>query len=90
MPTIYYDAGRHGLIPVQFIGWAKTPAHDVTGGFNAVVKLKRAAGAYLRGEVLHLPRWAVVEKAGVRDYHQRVRNATLPAVDLSKLIKARV
>ena len=79
MATIYYEAGTPAyLIPCQFLGWAKTPAHDVTGCFNAVVKLKRSRGAYHAGEVLHVPSWSVVTKSHVRDYHQYVRQAELP------------
>ena len=79
MKTIYYNALLNGLIPVQFLGYAKTPCHDVTGCFNVVVRLKRSRGAYRTGEVLHLPHSLVVEKAGRRDYQTRVRTANLPA-----------
>lgn len=90
MPTIYYEAGLPAtLIPVQFIGWAKTPLHDITGLFDAVVRLKRSSGAYKRGEVLHVPPDRVVEKTGQRDYFIRVRQAKLPARDDSKLIPSR-
>lgn len=90
MSTIYYEAGLPAcLVPVAFIGWAKTPIHDVTGGFNAVVRLKRATPGYPCGTVLHVPRWAVVHKSGRRNYKQLVRPATLPPVDPSNLIDSR-
>lgn len=80
MTTIYYEAGiPASLIPCQFIGWRKTPAHEVTGMWNAVIKLKRTHGAYKTGEVLNVPPHRVVEKAGRRDFFIRVRNAQLPA-----------
>lgn len=79
MPTIYYEAGLPAsLIPVQFMGWAKTPAHEVTKQWNAVVKLKRTRGAYRAGDVLHVPARSVVMRAGRRDYHTHVRPAQLP------------
>ena len=91
MPTLYYEAGIPAtLIPVRFIGWAKTPGHELTGGINAVIRLKRSAPGYQTGELLHVPARSVVEKAGRRDYFQRVRNPALPAVDLSSLIQSRV
>ena len=91
MPTIYYEAGLPAtLIPVQFIGWAKSPAHDVTGCFNAVICLKRSHGAYRAGEVLHVPRGSVVVKAFRRDYFQYVRPAPLPPIDPANLLPARV
>lgn len=86
--TIYYDTFA-GLIPVQFIGWAKSPIHDTTGCFNAVVRLKASKGGYQRGEVLHLPAWSIVVKDCVRNYQQRVRPAQLPAIDPDKLLPAR-
>lgn len=90
MKTIYFEAGLPAtLIPVQFMGWARTPAHDVTGCHNAVVRLKRSAPGYPRGEVLHVPARAVVVKAGRRNYHQLVRPAPLPAVDPATVIPAR-
>lgn len=90
MTTIYFEAGLPAtLIPVQFMGWAKTPAHDVTGLLNAVVRLKRAAPGYPLGEVLHVPARAVVVKAGRRDYCQLVQSAQLPPVDPAKIIPAR-
>lgn len=90
MPTIYYEAGlTASLIPVQFLGYAKTPAHDVTGCFNVVVRLKRSNGAYTRGDILHLPAWCIVEKAGRRDYKQLVRLATLPARTTNNTVEAR-
>lgn len=90
MATIYYEAGLPAsLIPVQFIGWAKSPGHELTGCFNAVIRLKRSHGAYQKGEVLHVPTWSVVEKAGRRDYFQLVRTAALPAIDPANLIPAR-
>lgn len=89
--TIYFEVGfPASLVPVAFIGWAKSPAHDVTGCVNAVVRLKRSAPGYRCGEVLHVPAWAVVEKSGRRDYKQRVRPAPLPQIDHSKLIDSRV
>lgn len=90
MPTIYYEAGLPAtLIPVKFLGWAKSPAHELTGCFNAVIRLKRTRGAYQCGEVLHVAPWAVVVKAGRRDYFTRVRAAALPAIDPNNLIPAR-
>lgn len=89
--TIYYEAGLPAtLIPVQFIGWSKSPIHEVTGAFNAVIKLKRTHGAYKRGEVLHVPHRSVVVKAGQRNYFQLVRTAQLPAIDPENLIPSRV
>lgn len=91
MPTIYFEAGIPAtLIPCQFIGWAKTPAHDVTGLFNAVIRLKRSHGAYHAGEVLHVPARCVVEKEGRRDYHQLVRTAALPARTEANTTSSRV
>lgn len=91
MPTIYYEAGLPAtLIPVRFVGWAKSPAHDVTGCLNAVVQLKRAQGTYQRGEILHVPAGSVVQKAGQRNYFQLVRPASLPAVDPANLLPARM
>lgn len=90
MKTIYYEAGiPASLIPVQFLGWAKTPAHELTGCFNAVIRLKRSRGAYQCGEVLHVPARSVVIKAGRRDYFTRVRAAALPPIDPNNLIPAR-
>lgn len=90
-PTIYYAAGIPAtLIPVQFIAWARTPAHDITGGYNAVVKLKRAAPGYQRGELLHVWAGYVVVKAGRRDYRQIMRSAELPKRTESNTIAARV
>lgn len=91
MATIYFESGIPAtLIPVRFMGWAKSPAHDVTGCFNAVVRLKRAAPGYACGEVLHVPAWSVVCKAGRRDYRQLVRPAPLPPIVPGELIPARV
>lgn len=91
MTTIYYETGIPArLVPVAFVGWAKTPIHDVTGRFNAVVRLKRATHGYPCGTVLHVPVWSVVHKAGRRDYKQLVRPAALPPVDPLKLIDSRV
>lgn len=91
MATIYYECGLPAcLVPVAFVGWAKTPIHDVTGCFNAVVRLKRACALYPRGTLLHVPAWSVVNKAGRRDYKQLVRRAPLPQIDHSKLIDSRV
>ncbi len=88
--TLYYEAGLPAsLIPVQFIAWAKTPLHDVTGCFNAVVKLKATHGAYQRGEVLHVPAGSVVVKAYVRSFHQYVRAAPLPERTEANTIPAR-
>ena len=89
--TIYYEAGLPAtLIPCQFVGWAKTPGHELTGCFNAVVRLRRAAPGYQRGEVLHVPSRAVVIKAGRRNYHQMVKAAPLPPVDTVTTMPARV
>lgn len=91
MPTIYYEAGLPAtLIPVQFMGWAKTPGHELTGCFNAVIRLKRTHGAYIKGEVLHVSSRSVVVKAGRRDYHQLVRPAALPPIDPAKLLPTRI
>ena len=91
MTTIYFEAGLPArLVPVAFVGWAKTPIHDVTGCFNAVVRLKRATQGYPCGTVLHVPAWSVVHKAGRRDYKQLVKPAVLPPVDPLKLIDSRV
>lgn len=90
MTTIYFEAGLPAtLIPVQFIGWARSPAHDVTCCHNAVIRLKRAAPGYPLGEVLHVPARAVVVKAGRRDYCQLVRPAPLPPVDPATVMNAR-
>lgn len=90
MTTIYYEAGLPAtLIPVEFIGWAKTPGHEITGCFNAVVKLKRSAPGYERGETLHVPPRAVVIKAGRRDYRQMVQPASLPTRTKENTIEAR-
>lgn len=87
MKTIYFEAGLPAtLIPVQFMGWAR----DVTGCHNVVIRLERAAPGYTRGEVLHVPAYAVVVKAGRRDYHQLVRPAPLPPVDVSDSMQSRV
>lgn len=89
--TIYLEAGFPAtLVPVAFLGWAKSPAHDVTGCFNAVVRLKRSAHCYHAGEVAHVPAWCVVQKAGRSNYKQRVRPAPLPPIDRSNLIDSRV
>lgn len=45
--------------------------------------------AELRKAYPHVPRWAVVNKAGRRDYRQLVRAAALPPIDPANLIKAR-
>lgn len=93
MTTIYFEAGLPAtLIPVQFMGWAKTPGHDVTGCHNAVIRLKRAAPGYPLGEVLHVPARAVVVvvKAGRRNYCQLVRPAPLPPVDPAKVMNSRI
>lgn len=90
-PTIYYECGITArLTPVKFIGWAKTPAHHITGGFNAVVKTKRATPEYELGTIFHVPSRAIVNKAGRRDYFQLVRKAVLPEIDTKNLIPARV
>lgn len=87
--TLYYETALSGLVPVRFIGYAKSPAHYVTGGVNVVVKVTRGTGTYKAGEVFHLPRWVIKVKAGRRDYQQLVRQAELPAVDKTQLINAR-
>lgn len=88
--TIYYET-RCGLIPCKFLGWAKSPAHEVTGRYNAVIKLLRDGEgiAYKKDEVLHVPSWSVVHDAGVKDYLQMVRKAELPPVDEKQLIPTR-
>lgn len=91
MTTIYFEAGIPAtLIPVQFVGWARRPAHDVTGLHNAVIRLKRSAPGYLRGEVLHVPAYAVVVKSRRRDYRQLVKPAPLPPVDPATVTDSRV
>lgn len=90
MATIYYEAGLPAtLIPVQFLGYAESPAHDITCLYNVVIKLKRGSPSYQSGEVLHVPLRAVVEKAGVRDYHQMVKPAALPPRTPENTQKAR-
>lgn len=91
MPAIYYETARHGLIRCGFIGWAKSPAHEVTGCFNAVIKLREEVKGcgYHKGEILHVPAWHVVEKAGVRGYHQYVRKAKLPEIKTDELLPSR-
>lgn len=89
--TIYAEVGFPGtLVPVMFIAWARTPMHDVTGLYNAVVRLKKSFCGYTRNEIVHLPAHAVVVKAGVRNYHQLVRPAELPARTPENTITARV
>lgn len=89
--TIYFETGADAqLIPVQVLGWAPTPAHDLTGLYNVVIRLKRAHSNYHVGEVLHVPARAVVVKAGIRDYHMRVRQAPLPARTDANTLQARV
>ena len=91
--TIYYECGIPAkLVPVQFIGYAKSPAHELTQCINAVIRLKRNGGCwyYKRGDVLHVPPHAVVEKAGIKNGFQMVRNAKLPGVDLDNLLPPRV
>lgn len=89
--TIYYEAGLPAtLIPVQVLGWAPTPAHDLTGLYNVVIRLKRSHGAYHVGEVLHVPQHSVVVKAGIRDHFIRVRQAPLPARTDANTLQARV
>ena len=90
--TLYYECGIPAeLVPVKFLGWAPTPLHDATGAYNVVIKLKRKPKFtdYAKGEVLHVPAWSVVEKAGTCGGHQRVRPARLPAVNESQLFKSR-
>lgn len=77
--TIYYETARDGLIPCEFLGYAKSPAHAATGCYNVVIRMKRTKGSYQCGEILHTPAWTVVEKAGMSDYYQLVRTAALPA-----------
>lgn len=88
--TIYYEAGiPASLIPCTFIGWAPTPAHDLTGVYDAVIRLKRTRGAYHAGETLHVPAWSIVVRAGVRDHHIRVRPADLPKRTDANTLNAR-
>lgn len=88
--TTYYEAGiPASLIPVTFIGWAPTPAHDLTGLYNVVVRVRRTHGTYRAGETLHLPLHSVVVKTGVRDGFTRVRAASLPARTDANTLKAR-
>jgi hypothetical protein len=89
--TIYYEAGIPAtLIPVQVLGWVPTPAHDLTGLYNVVIRVKRTTTAHSAGEVLHVPARAVVVKAGIRDSHMRVRQAPLPARTDANTLQARV
>lgn len=91
MTTIYFEAGLPAtLIPVAFIGWARSPAHDVTGCHNAVIRLKRAAPGYQKFEILHVPARTVVVKAGRRNYCQLVKPAPLPPVDPVTVMNSRV
>ena len=90
--TIYYECGFPAeLVPVEFIGWERSPLHHLTGCINAVVRLKRKpmAVSYYKGEVLHVPSYRVVEKAGIRNYNQLVRPAALPPVGDANLLPAR-
>lgn len=89
-PTIYLDTFK-GLQAVSFLGWAKTPIHDTTGAYNAVVKVKRCGigQIYNVGEVLHIPARCVVVKAFRKDYQWRVVPATLPDRDDANLIACR-
>lgn len=73
--TIYYETARLGLVPVEFLGWTETP---LGLGFNATVKAKRTKAGIDRGEVLHVPAGSIVVKAGVKNYYQLVKPATLP------------
>ena len=89
--TIYYECGIPAeLVPVKFLGWAQTPI-GLPGRYNAVIEIKRKPKftSYERGEVLHVPPWSVVEKAGTRCGFQRVRPAALPPVVENLLFKAR-
>lgn len=77
--TIYYEAGiPASLIPVQFIGWAPSPHHDLTGHYEVVVRVRRTRGSHKAGDTLHLPLHSVVVKSGTRDGFIRVRAAPLP------------
>lgn len=90
MTTIYYEAGLPAtLIPVQFLGYAETPLHETTKLYNVVIRLKRSIHGYHKGEILHVPARSVVEKAGVRNYHQMVKPATLPPRTPGNTQKAR-
>lgn len=89
--TIYYECGiPRELVPVEFLGWAVTPS-GLPDMYNAVIRLKRKPkhNSYSKGEILYIPAWSVVEKAGIRGGFQRVRPAKLPAINKDKLIKAR-
>lgn len=78
--TIYAECGLPAsLVPVQFLGWIPSPVHDITGLYNAVVRLKRSAPGYTKGETLRLPARSIVHKAGVRNGFVMVRQAELPA-----------
>ena len=89
-PTIYLDILK-GLQAVSFLGWSKTPMHDTTGAYNAVVRIKRkgAGKIYSVGEVLHIPARSVVVKAFRKDYQWRVVSATLPERNDFELIACR-
>lgn len=73
--TIYYETARQGLVPVRFVGWTETP---LGLGYNATVKVKRTKAGLECGEVLRVPSWSIVTKAGVKNYHQMVKPAVLP------------
>lgn len=74
--TIYYETARQGLVPVQFLGWTETP---LGLDYNATVKARRTKAGIECGEVLRVPAWSIVTKAGFRGYFQMVKPALLPA-----------
>ncbi len=81
--TLYIETLGHGLIACKFLGYAPTPLEL---GFNVVVKVKKQTRLYDHGTVLHMPPWAIVHKAYVKDYKQYVKMATLPAITDSNIL----
>ena len=81
--TLYIDTARHGLIACQFLGYAPTPLEL---GFNVVVRVKTQTSLYDKGTILHLPNWAIVQKAYIKDYKQYTKTAILPAITDSNIL----
>jgi len=75
--TLYIDTARDGLVNCQFLGYAPTPLEL---GFNVVVKVKKQSRLYDKGEILHLPHWAIVQKDRKLNYCQLVKMAKLPVI----------
>lgn len=63
--AIYYET-RCGLIPCKFLGWAKSPAHETTGNYNAVIKLSQDGEgiAYKKGDSVEC--WELYRKKPVK------------------------